>query len=117
MSNIENLLKEWAELEPDRCKKLTQDEADYFKVLRYDVLGWVGPRLGDGGFYLDTIQGATQQALEASGFDCNLRYRHNQKQWKAEVFSADKLYCMYNKVSAEALLSAYLKALAVEVEG
>lgn len=113
-----NNLKRWAELDPKFCR-VHQDTNEMVHVCPYgDVWLLAATVYADGSNMvwpegLMAVQGAIQRSVRARGMYFELRYWPPRKKHKGEVDS-----CMGEWLDepAEALLSAYVKALEVEME-
>ena len=111
---MEELLKQWADREPDRCDIDEQGRA------------WIETEYSNFTVYVDEvlekdqmlILGATMQAIERRGWDWMLYSSNQGKSWDAKIsegkISEEKTHAWANseEYPAEALLSAYIKALA-----
>jgi hypothetical protein len=116
-----DLMKEWAELEPERCEYYdASDRVDFAVLFDFKMKGsehYPGeefkPRV------VGQIQLAAQQAIEARGWDWQTG-RHDGE-YRATIWHGGDDWTVSEGASvAEALLSAYLQALrkraSVEVE-
>lgn len=124
MSELKQLLKEWAEREPNRCK------AD---VVHKEVLGWYVFQRDSWrkahsivGFDEDRILGAVMEAVESRGWWINLSSQDEDDQETGVMIYTVEVYTAWGKepnwISGEpdsspaiAVLDAYLQAIKQEV--
>lgn len=108
---MKDLLQEWAELEPSRCKFEAWAD-NYGHWVQQDIITvWVGPR-ASGGYKVEIIQHAVQQAIEARGWVWSLVMQHTGSKYLA---SARGRLGRSDDSPAHALLSAYLQAIKAQV--
>lgn len=127
-NNLETLLREWAAIEPDRCRIVTGQNGGY----TYEVFRLFTTPSGEDYefdtsnecFYEIEIQGTVQKAIEARGWKWSVGCTHGHH-FSASILSKpiitswggtrNKLADDFADTPAEALLSAYI--IALESEG
>lgn len=113
---MKELLERWAELEPSRCK-IEAWADNYGHWVQQDIITvWVGPR-ASGGYKVEIIQHAVQQAIEARGWMWSI-CRLLAGSCGSEIATRDMANLIVSVISSsvhkepsEALLSAYIQAL------
>lgn len=113
---MRELLEKWAEVEPGRCKRETRDfyvtlgDNNFYLVITDSTPGGYCPSKEAA---LARVQWATQQAIIARGWGFEMQFNTDwQNQTEAMVrYGVNWASSEPTDNPAEALLSAYLKAL------
>lgn len=100
------LLKQWSELEPERCEY--QEETEYYHVMRNGR--WTKATIIATLDY-DRIQGAVQEAIDDHDWVAGLTGYGGRYLGTCSDANADRKGRHEHESAAAALLSAYLKAL------
>lgn len=120
---MEELLRKWAEIEPNRCQFVFDGEQ--IEVLMSDgEWCWVWAKREYGGAFVPStttaymhIQAAVQAAIEARGWGMNVGHGYEVAEWTASVWHRDTPHGILDTHvarkdnAAEALLEAYVKAI------
>ena len=110
VNTMEELLKKWAELEPERCE--IRDDKAWIERGVDNLSVWMDDRFTDK--EKDIILGAVIEAVQASGWDWRIA-RVKPDAWFASVYTTTsyepEIDAKSNHSPTHALLASYLDAL------
>lgn len=110
MTDMQVLLEQWAKLEPDRCRDASESPVRHDKEVSMGQDWW---QVWDCTEVIEkaTVQGATQEAIEARGWHYEQRWYGLERVALVYPTGVGRLGRHESSHIAQSLLAAYLQAL------